>query len=89
MADADDPRKVNFVRMIYELHPRFFSGVGASYKETSYSGLVDTQRAAPSMFRLFEPLEYKLWLAIVASVMVAACIVVLIDVQSHRRRHQR
>lgn len=34
--DANDPRKVNFVRMIYELHPRFFSGVGASYKETSW-----------------------------------------------------
>lgn len=34
--DADDPRKVNFVRMIYELHPRFFSGVGSSSKDASW-----------------------------------------------------
>ena len=28
--DVNDPRKVSFVRMIHDLHPRFFSGSGSS-----------------------------------------------------------
>eukprot|EP00966_Prymnesium_polylepis_P145596 3363090-Prymnesium_polylepis.1 len=50
-----------------------------SFKETTYTGLVTKSPASPAVFKLFDPLTPALWGAIVASVMLAALLIVVID----------
>lgn len=51
----------------------------SSIKETTYSGLVDRRRTPPSLFTLFDPLQPGLWGVIVASILLTAVVMVLVD----------
>jgi len=58
-------------------HTEFY--VTPTFKESTYSGLVNKSMGDPSAFRLFEPLTMELWGAIAGSMFVAAILIVLID----------